>query len=229
MKILIVSATRKEIEPILSIYGKAESLASGLIRATDNNLVIDFLVTGMGMVPTAVKTTRFLAENGYQLTINAGICGSYRRSLQIGEVVNVTTDCFPEVGAENGSKFISVFDMNLADPNEFPFENGKIINHNTFREPAEFELRKVIGNTVNKVHGNEESIRLFLHANDADIETMEGAAFMYAASLSNVPYMQIRAISNYVEERNTSAWNTPLAIENLNNTLAYYFTHVKER
>jgi futalosine hydrolase len=45
---------------------------------------------------------------------------------------------------------------------------------------------------------------------------MEGAAFMFVCELENIPYVQIRAVSNYVEKRNREAWNIPLAIVNLN-------------
>jgi futalosine hydrolase len=45
---------------------------------------------------------------------------------------------------------------------------------------------------------------------------MEGAAFFYVCRQLNVPCIQIRAVSNYVEKRNRDAWNIPLAIKNLN-------------
>jgi futalosine hydrolase len=48
------------------------------------------------------------------------------------------------------------------------------------------------------------------------VESMEGAAFMFACEIEDIPYVQIRAISNYVEKRNKEGWNIPLAIENLN-------------
>jgi len=45
---------------------------------------------------------------------------------------------------------------------------------------------------------------------------MEGAAFHYACLKEKVPYAEIRSISNYVEKRDRSKWNIPLAIKNLN-------------
>jgi futalosine hydrolase len=32
----------------------------------------------------------------------------------------------------------------------------------------------------------------------------------------NIPFVQLRAVSNYVEIRDKSKWNIPLAVENLN-------------
>ena len=45
---------------------------------------------------------------------------------------------------------------------------------------------------------------------------MEGAAFFYVCLQEKIPFLQIRSISNYVEKRNKSNWNIPLAIDNLN-------------
>ena len=45
---------------------------------------------------------------------------------------------------------------------------------------------------------------------------MEGAAFFLACLLSEVPFLEIRSISNFVEPRNREAWDLPLAIDNLN-------------
>jgi futalosine hydrolase len=44
---------------------------------------------------------------------------------------------------------------------------------------------------------------------------MEGAAFMYACLIHEVPFAQVRAVSNVVERRNRSAWKMADAIESL--------------
>jgi futalosine hydrolase len=45
---------------------------------------------------------------------------------------------------------------------------------------------------------------------------MEGAAFSYVCLQEGVKFVQIRSISNYVEEREEANWDIPLAIKNLN-------------
>jgi len=49
------------------------------------------------------------------------------------------------------------------------------------------------------------------------VESMEGAAFFMACEQFEIPCIQIRAISNKVEKRNTANWDLSLAIKNLNN------------
>jgi futalosine hydrolase len=51
------------------------------------------------------------------------------------------------------------------------------------------------------------------------IETMEGAAVFYVCLMEHIPFVQIRAISNYVGETNKNLWKIPLAVENLHKTL----------
>ena len=45
---------------------------------------------------------------------------------------------------------------------------------------------------------------------------MEGAAFHYVCLQENIPFVQLRAISNFVGERDKSKWLMKEAIENLN-------------
>src|SRR5690606_34844441 len=74
---------------------------------------------------------------------------------------------------------------------------------------------KVSAITVNTVHGNSKSIHRLFSRIQPDIETMEGAAVFQAANTFNIPCLQVRAISNYVEPRNKKNWNIPLALDSL--------------
>jgi futalosine hydrolase len=80
------------------------------------------------------------------------------------------------------------------------------------------KLKQVRAITVNKVHGNDDSIMKTSLLLSPQIESMEGAAFFYVCMKMNIPCIQIRAISNYVERRNRENWNIPLALESLKNT-----------
>ena len=77
----------------------------------------------------------------------------------------------------------------------------------------------VHGITVNKVHGNDASIAKTKALFNADVESMEGAAFYLAASHLAPVVFQLRAISNLIEKRNKSAWQIPKAINELNQLL----------
>lgn len=51
------------------------------------------------------------------------------------------------------------------------------------------------------------------------VESMEGAAFHYVALMEKIPYIQLRAVSNMVGERDKSKWKMKEAIALLNEQL----------
>jgi len=86
------------------------------------------------------------------------------------------------------------------------------------RNEALANLTAVQGITVNTVHGHERSITEVRERCQPQVESMEGAAFMYACLVNHIPFAEIRAISNVVERRNRAAWRMAEAIGNLNDT-----------
>jgi len=76
-------------------------------------------------------------------------------------------------------------------------------------------LPAVRGITVNTAHGNERSIAAVVRRFQPQVESMEGAAFMYACLIHDLPFAQVRAVSNIVERRNRQAWRVADAISAL--------------
>lgn len=208
MKILIVSATKFEIEAVINQM-KTSSHSGKLISCTNGKNEIDFLITGVGMVATGYYIGKYLSQE-YDFALNVGICGSFNRSLEIGSVVNIYEDCFSELGAEDGDGFLTLNELNLEGTTSFSNLKSQISN------PRIDELSKVNGITVNTTHGTLQSIENVFRKFHPMVESMEGASFMFACENEGVPFAQIRAVSNFVEHRNRDAWNVPLAIENLN-------------
>ncbi len=209
MKILLVSATKNEIAPLLSKFSKAVSQGR-VARYRFRKHSIDVLVTGPGMTATAFHLGKTLNKS-YDLAINAGIAGSFRKNIPVGSVVNVISDRFSDFGAEDGTAFLTAEQLKLVKRSTF--------NARGFSKANTRGLKKVNGITVNTVHGNETSIQKVVRKFNPDAESMEGAAFFMACSFENVPCLQIRSISNFVERRNKKKWNTGLAIHNLCNSL----------
>jgi futalosine hydrolase len=224
MHFLIVSATTMEIRPFLEGLPLIEKQNEYLSRYQLKNSIIDILITGVGMVPTAYFLGKQLERQRYDLIINAGIAGTFNRELQLGTVVNVVEDCVPELGAEDGDQFLSIFELGLADPDSPPYLHGKLVNDILEKDlginlEIIRNLPKVTGITSNTIRGNAESIIRIRKIAKVDLESMEGAAFFYACLSAGVPCLQIRAISNLVEERNKTHWKLPLALKNLNKLL----------
>jgi futalosine hydrolase len=220
MKILIVAATKFEINPLLNqmeINAFAEN--SRVIKCNYKKLEIDCLITGVGMVATAYYTGKMLNDS-YDMALNIGICGTFNANLDIGSVVNIYEDCLAELGAEDGTKFLTMEELKLEAVTKINnIEQGEL--------SSVFELLpKVNAITVNKVHGNEKSIKNTVDRFHPTVESMEGAAFMFACDQERIPYLQIRAVSNLVEKRNRERWDIPLAIGNLNKKVIEFFDSI---
>lgn len=214
-KILIVSATKLEVEPLLSYFTEEKQNNQKLREYSFKNLAIDLLIPGVGMVPTAYWMADTLCNNNYQMAINIGICGSFNKSIALGEVLNITSDCFSEMGAEDGESFLAMADLDLLEDDDFEFNKGQIKNTFLFENKFTSSLKTAHGITVNKIHGQESSILFTKNLYNPDVESMEGAAFLYACLNHKLKNIQLRAVSNYVERRNKENWNIPLAVKNI--------------
>ena len=216
MKILIVSATSLEISSLLKEFELIEKEGQKLRHYTYQNLEIDVLVAGVGMVSTAYWMGRYLEKYSYDIAINLGIAGSFDHSIPIGELCHVTTDGFPEMGAQDGEQFLSLLDLDLLEDDDFPWKNGAIENSTSIELNCLNELIKVSSVTVNTVHGEEGSIEEIRKSWNPQLENMEGASFLYCCLSSGIDCLQIRSVSNRVEVRDRSSWDIPLAVKNLN-------------
>ena len=217
MFLTIIAATPFEISPIHEfLKTHFEDKKANIFEK--NGLTVQILITGVGIPLMAYSLGQYFSFAKPDLAINAGIAGAFPNgNLDIGDVVNVVTERFADLGIEKADgTFEDVHEAGLIDPNEFPFENGILFNPTA---KSHHFLPQVNGLTINKVHGTKSSIAAIRSKYDADIESMEGAAFFLAALNTKVEFLEIRAISNYVEPRNKNNWNIPLAIDNLNRVL----------
>jgi len=212
MRILIVGATWMEVKLLVDEFSLKKEKSHLFKKYEFGGTKIDILITGIGTTFTTFHLTHTLQENKYDFVLNNGIAGSLTREIKIGEVVNVISEEFADLGVEKKDEFLTLFESGFMDSNEFPFENGVLKSANNSRI---FDFKKVRGITTNKSFGRSASIAEINQKFSAHIESMEGAAVFYVCNWLGIPCYQVRAISNFVEPRNSSKWNIPLALENL--------------
>lgn len=220
MKILIVAATWMEVKILVDEMELVEEKSHFLKQYRFGGMEADILITGIGAIFATFHLTNILKENNYLTVFNVGIAGSLIRELSIGEVVSVVSEEFADLGIERRDDFLTLFESGFIDSNEFPFENG-VLKATDFGDL--FELKKVRGITTCKSHGRHSSIAELKEKFSAQVETMEGGAVLYVCNWFGIPCCQIRAISNYVEPRDSAHWNIPLALENLKITVIGVF------
>jgi futalosine hydrolase len=222
MRILITCATKVELEPLLNVHHKLSETNVFFNLITTENKHIDVLFSGVGMLSTTFHLTQHLLAHPYDLVLNVGIAGSVQEAV-LGKVYQITHEHVYEFGAEDKDDFMPLQAMNFlskADPlSESFFE---VCTDKMEIQPA---LEKACAITVNKIHGNIKSIAL-LHSRmkeqniqGAVLESMEGAAFAYVCRQLKQHAIQVRSVSNIVEERNRENWKMKEAIRSLNDWL----------
>lgn len=209
MKILIVAATTFELQPLLDF-----------IEQNRDQLQHEYEIgiTGIGMMHTAFAMEKFLQETDADMAIQVGVAGAFNTNLALGDIVRVHSEVLGDLGVENRDEYLDIFETGLIAANDFPYQDGAL--GNDFSEQIfDINLPQVKGLTVNTVSGSEATIAKRKAIYNADIETMEGAAFHYACIVHGIPFVQIRSISNYVEPRDKSKWKMKEAIAQLNEYL----------
>lgn len=80
-------------------------------------------------------------------------------------------------------------------------------------------LKKVKGISVNEITTSKQKVRFYQETFQPVVESMEGAALHYVCLMEKIPFIQLRAVSNYIAERNKQNWNMKESIGNLNQAL----------
>jgi len=210
MQILIVAATEAEIAPFIK-------------RGTD----IDVLITGVGVPSALYHLQKRIQQIQYDMVIQAGIAGSFKLALKPGATVIVQQDCFADIGFEQKKNYTPVFETAFADKNEFPFKNGWMVNDSEFFKTCNLPIVKAI--TVNRISDDKLQKQQYIDGFDADIESMEGAAFHYVCLQENIPFVQIRSVSNFVGERDKTKWKIKESIADLNSELTNLINKLTEK
>lgn len=209
MQLLICAATEMELTAIR---------ASVALRTLPPSHTIRFLVTGVGLGPSMYQLAKHLILNPPELVIQAGIAGSLDPQLLPGETVVIDADTIGDAGVVENKQFHNLFALGLADPDLFPWKEGFLPNPYA-QWLALPELKMAKGITVNEVSTNPERIQQYRLQWGAQTESMEGAALHYVCLMENVPFLQLRSISNIIGERDKTKWKLKEAIQNLDTEL----------
>ncbi len=181
----------------------------------ETNHTVEVLISGIGGFATMYSLTKYCTENRPDFIIHAGICGAFDESFQLGEVVNVMIDHFADFGVTEKGKWKTGFEMGLVSSHKIPFTEGQLVAPNN--DIANFP--KVIAITSQTITTSNEQMNFLTKRFQASVETMEGAFVHYVCIKEDIPFIHLRAISNYVGERNKEKWETTTALKNLNNAI----------
>ena len=213
MRVIITAATN------LELAGSAKK-ASQLFKKS--KIKLSFHVTGIGMLASGIKLTQLVTAHQPDLIIQMGIAGSYIKTEPLGKVMVVASESIADLGVREKGVFKDLFESQLLKDNEAPFKKRKLTNP-AIRSFNVLKTNMVAAVTINEITTSPKRIKEIIAAHNPVLESMEGAALHYVGGLTKTPFIQIRAISNYVGERNKAKWKLKESIEQLE---AYVITYL---
>lgn len=213
MHVVITSATNFECAQA------EEQIKAGNVQLP-TSLQISFHQSGVGLLASAVSLTQ-LAFQKPSLIIQAGIAGCFDEVATLGNVYVVGEEMLGDTGVNENGVWKDLFDLSLAQPGNEPFANGKLQNR-WLQQYNVLNLPVVSSVTINEITTSLTRRQQIVEKYNPFMESMEGAALHYTCLQQNIPFMQIRAVSNYIGERDKAKWKMKDAIVKLNNTLLEY-------
>ncbi len=214
MRVIITAATNGEWMPSFQKINPAYA-------GTNKRFSVGFHESGIGLLASSVSLMKMFVQETPSLIIQVGIAGCFDKKVPLGKVFAVKDDFAGDIGVMENKVWKDLFDLKLDKPNDAPYEKKSLPNpwlsqYNLLKLPTKK------GVTVNTISTDKNKIDLYSGRYKATLESMEGAALHYIGRDLNIPFIQIRAVSNYVGERNKAKWNMQEAIYNLNETLLQY-------
>lgn len=217
-----VLASLKYIREI-KIAGK--TIYSGKLKGSDCLL----LNTGMGKVNAAHSATLIIEKFPVKKIFNVGVGGCYPGSgLNIGDIAIATKEIYGDDGVVDSSGWHSlkktgiplVQKKNKIYFNEYPVRFSSIplppgiMKKWADGEEEKFKVMSGSFVTLSAVTGTGRRAAELEKRFQAVCENMEGAAVAQVCTIYDLPFFEVRGISNIAGVRDKRKWNLRLAAEN---------------
>ena len=230
MHILLAAATSFEIQPSIDLLKAREYPSGNQGHPSPNQLSspghqlpspalhdIDILLTGIGSISTVHALMRQVGRRRPDLVIQAGIAGSFVPG-QTGKVMAIKEEALGDLGVYEDGTFRNIFDLKLSDPNAFPFTNGLLVNpHQHWLDLTGLPAVRAL--TINEISTDRARIDWYQQNIAPVVESMEGGALHYTCLKEDIPFLQLRSVSNDVGQRDKSKWDFRSSIAHLNEAL----------
>jgi futalosine hydrolase len=210
MRILLCAATSFEIGP-----------TTGFLREQGLEDLVDVLLTGVGLLAATHALTKQVLSRRPDFILQGGIAGTFDEKLPPGETIAVTADTVADLGVQEGGQFRTISDLGLQATNGGPWQGDWLVNPH--RDViARTGLQTGRGITINEISTDPARMAFYTERFGAKVESMEGAALHYVGLQEGIPFLQLRAISNLVGERDKNKWRIADSIASLDQALRQF-------
>lgn len=223
--VLITASIEKELSLLVRELGASLIDDFGprrVWRAEHSANTVYLALTGIGKVNAAIVTTHLINRIKPALVVNTGCGGAYSGSgLSVGDLAVATTEIYGDEGVLtlNGWHTLEIIGIPSVErkgnrySNEFPLSMEQ--SAKVFRLATSLGLPVKRGKFVTvstcsgtTMRGDELEKRF-----GGICENMEGAAIAHTSLLYDTPFLEVRGISNMVEDRDISKWDIPRSVE----------------
>ena len=184
---------------VTAVAAEAQAVRRGLPDAQHG---VTVLVGGVGSAQAAAATSRALAlDSEYEAVLSLGVGGAFPGRAGLGGLLLARRVVAADLGADSPAGFLSVDELGFGSAT---LDGGRV--------PG---LDAVVGTilTVNTATGTEERAAELMARHPAAVgEAMEGYGVAAAAALAELPFAEVRAVSNLVGKRDRDAWRLDLAL-----------------
>jgi futalosine hydrolase len=184
-------------------------------RLGKNRIV--YAVSGIGIANAAHAATLLIEKFSPCLVIVFGIGGAYPQAgLKIGDIALAEKEIYADTGVEGyDAKAIGIPLLKKGRKkyfNEFPLNKGLV--RKVLNLTDQGNIKSGVFLTVSESTGTLRRAKQLKKKYNAICENMEGAAVVHICTRYGVPVLELRGISNIVEDRDTDKWDKKLASEN---------------
>jgi futalosine hydrolase len=197
---------------ILAIAATEIEMAPFVARCSPSALFCRTLVTGVGPVETALRLTRFLCESRQQVdaVIHFGAGGAYilpERSSQpkLLDICLAEQEVAGDFGICLGDS-MAYLDRSLTGDIYYNMDTYLLKECRTILDRVGTNYHTGVFITVNGITGTGPRGKMLQSRWNGLCENMEGASVARVCGEFNLPCLELRCISNYVEDRDPSTW-----------------------
>ena len=179
---------------------------------------VETLELGVGKTAAAATLAGRLVQGPpVGAVILVGVCGAFPRAhlqnptmaREILELCVITSEVFGDEGVETPAGFLTVEDLGFGS--SVPLS---ACEHRSRKIAERLGVHASVGLTVSTCSGTDlrsvERGRL-----GAAVESMEGASVAHVCRVHNVPWVQLRCVSNYTGDRTADKWRLDEALAKL--------------
>ncbi|MEA1968819.1 MAG: futalosine hydrolase [Thermodesulfobacteriota bacterium] len=243
--ILILSATRMEISPLLkNVEVTSETVSAAgrrIISAKHGKREFKLVITGPGTINCAQALTGALEHQKPDIVLQTGIAGIFKETgLKLGDIGIADSEKYIHTGIENPRSSLAL------DP--LPFD---LIKENILTRKGIFPVNRELADqayailsehfskkkcqvikgpfiTVSAITSTQKKADKLFSLFSPCMEAMEGSAAAHVTALYKTDFLEIRAGSNYVGKRDKNRWDIPFAAKRVCQATALFLEQYRK-